>query len=63
MTKNIFSITIIQDGDTITAHADYTGESCAAHALGVDLMSQLAGIDSSSESLFVSPLLRAAWVQ
>ena len=57
--KRIFTITLIEEDDTITAQADYTGEDSAVFELGLELLSDLVAIERAGEGLRVSPLVRS----
>jgi hypothetical protein len=58
----IFTITLVDDGEKITAQADYTGEPGDVLDLGLGLMSDLAALDGAGERVAVSRIIRSAWV-
>ncbi len=64
MDKIIFTISMIQDGDTITIHAvhDGTDESEVSRA-GRAILRKLAGSDSVGEVASVSHMSTPCWIQ
>lgn len=55
----IFTITLIDDGQKITAQADYTGEPGPVFDLGLEILSELSAVDGSTEGVHVSRMLRS----
>ena len=64
MDKIIFTISMIQEGDTITIHAvhDGTDESEVSRA-GRAILRKLAGTDSIGEVASVSHMSAPCWIQ
>lgn len=63
MERSIFTITLIQEGDTITIHAAHTGEKSTAFKAGMALLANLSETDSVDEALLAAHTPAPAWVQ
>lgn len=60
--RRIFTICLIEEGERITALAEYTGDHSAVYELGLELLSDLVSLESSGEGVTVGPLLRGGLI-
>lgn len=64
MERSIFTLTLIQDGETISIHATHTGPRSTAFEAGLALVDSLAGTDGIGETAELCAHTTApAWVQ
>ena len=63
MERSTFTLTLIQEGDTIAIHAAHTGPKSTAFEAGMALLSELAGTDSEEETVLCAHTAAPAWVQ
>lgn len=63
MERSTFTLTLIQEGDTISIHAAHTGQKSTAFEAGMSLVASLAGGDSAEEVTLCSHTAAPAWVQ
>jgi hypothetical protein len=61
--KTVFSIVLIQDGETISVHGSQTGDDCTASDLGLSILRELALPDGASKIAGFPQLPAAPWVQ
>lgn len=60
--KSIFTLTLVCVGDTVDIHAAHSGPDSPAFELGMALVYQLTGTDSTCQAIHAAHL-PADWVQ
>lgn len=63
MDKATFTLTLIQEGDTIAIYATHSGPRSTVFEAGMALVAQLAETDSVDETVLCAHTAAPAWVQ